>query len=123
MESDTVRTVGDSTVVDIWLQGRMRSVSVSREAIETFLEVPPDQAGAMSDEERSDFVRRHLSIVAAAALARLQERPGTDSVTIEAGHLQRPNSARPGERRSGDRRKGDRRKADLGSPGAERRKH
>ena len=119
MESDTVRTMGDSTMVDIWLKGRMRSVSVTREAIEAFLESPAD--AAISEEDRSDFVRRNLSIVAAAALQRLDEHPGTETVTIERGQLSQGGS-RPGERRAGDRRKVDRRKANLGPPGTERRR-
>ncbi len=120
MENDTVRTIGDSTMVDVWLKGRMRSVSVTREAITAFLDLPSERADAITDEERSDFVRRNLSKVAAAAMTWLADHPGMDMVTIEAGQLPRQNGT--DDRRSGDRRKGDRRKANLGPRGAERRR-
>ena len=122
MESDTVRTIGDSTMVDIWLKGRMRGVSVTRDAIQSFLNLSPQAMDDMTDDERSEFVRRNLSVVAAAALAWLNEHPGQDSVTIEAGQLAGPGRSAPGERRAGDRRKGDRRKTNLGPPGSERRR-
>ena len=122
MESDTVRTIGDSTMVDIWLKGRMRNVSVTREAIQSFLNLTPQAMDDMSDEERSEFVRRNLSIVASTALAWLNEHPGQDSVTIDAGQLAGTGRSAPGERRAGDRRKGDRRKMNLGPPGTERRR-
>jgi hypothetical protein len=122
MESDTVRTIGDSTMVDIWLKGRMRGVSVRREAIAAYLDLPPESSAEMSDDDRSEFVRRNLSLVAAAALAWLSENPGQDNVLINAGQLARPGRGTPGERRAGDRRKGDRRKANLGPPGVERRR-
>lgn len=122
MESDTVRTIGDSTMVDIWLKGRMRGVSVRREAIAAYLDLPAESSAEMSDDDRSEFVRRNLSLVAAAALAWLSENPGQDNVVIDAGQLARPGRGTPGERRAGDRRKGDRRKANLGPPGVERRR-
>ena len=120
MENDSVRTIGDSTLVDMWIDGRLRAVSVSRDAIAAFLQLPPDRAAAMSDDERGEFVRKNLTFVAKAATELLRSTPSADSIAIEAGQL----SSRPGvrmtdqssDRRHGDRRKGDRRKGNLGPP-------
>ena len=37
MENDSIRSVGSDTLVDIWIDGKMRSLSVSLEAIGAFL--------------------------------------------------------------------------------------
>lgn len=128
MENDSVRSSGTSTLVDMWIDGKLRAISVSREAIEGFLHLTPERASAMSEAERSEFVRTHLNLVITAATTRLRNTDaGADTVAIEAGDLggrvvQR--SPRPdGERRSGDRRKGDRRKANLGAPPTGERRH
>jgi hypothetical protein len=120
MENDSVRTSGDVTLVDMWINGKLRAISLSRDAIEVFLRLSPDRAAAMSDEERREFVRTHLASVVAAAKNGLRDDPGGDAVMIGAGQLGgQPGgqvSARGGERRTGDRRKGDRRKVNLGPP-------
>src|SRR5256885_15593434 len=94
MESDSVRTIGDSALVDMWIDGKVRAVSVSRDAIGAFLQLPPDRAAAMSDDERGEFVRKNLTLVAKAATELLRSTPGADSISIEAGQL----SSRPGVR-------------------------
>ena len=120
MESDSVRTIGDSTLVDMWIDGKVRAVSVSRDAIGTFLQLPPDRAAAMSDDERGEFVRKNLTLVAKAATELLRSTPSADSIAIEAGQLTGRSGVRMGdqssERRHGDRRRGDRRKGNLGPP-------
>jgi hypothetical protein len=75
----------------------------------------------MSDDERSEFVRTHLTLVVSAATAKLRSTDAAaPSVTLEGGDLggrpARQPSAEDGERRSGDRRKGDRRKVNRGPP-------
>jgi hypothetical protein len=124
MENDSVRTIGDSTLVDMWLSGKLRSVSVSREAIAEFQGLPRGQAGSLSDDERSQFVRTHLTLIATAASARVKDSPDAETVSIETGQLRREDSSRASERRGGgDRRKGDRRKRNVGPPkGVERRR-
>jgi hypothetical protein len=89
MESDTVRTVGGSTVVDIWVKGKVRSVSVPRAAIMAYLAPSPDEALALSDEDRREFVRNHLTLVAAAAAEALETDRGAASVTINAELLRK----------------------------------
>jgi hypothetical protein len=121
MENDSVRSSGASTLVDLWIDGKLRAVSVSREAIEGFLHLTPERAAAMSEGERSEFVRTHLTHVITAATAKLRTTGAdADSVAIEEGDLGGRAPQRPappdGERRSTDRRKGDRRKANLGPP-------
>jgi hypothetical protein len=113
MENDSVRSSGDRTLVEMWIEGKLREVSVSAGAIDAFLQLPPDSAGAMSDEDRREFVRKHLSLVAAAAKDRLSHTfPEAAEITIESGQLGERGGGRMGDRRRGDRRKGDRRKAD-----------
>ena len=114
MENDTVRSMGESTLVDVWINGKMRSVCVSRGAIETFLKLPPDAAAKMSDAERREFVRTHLAIVVAAAKDQLAgTKAGAESVLIDTGQLG-PEKKEKGfteRRRGGDRRRGDRRQS------------
>ena len=113
MENDSVRSSGDLTLVEMWIDGKLREVSVSRKAIESFLQLPPDRAAAMADEERREFVRTHLSLLATAAKERLGHlQPDAEEIIIDAGHLGARETARMGDRRRGDRRKGDRRKAE-----------
>jgi hypothetical protein len=119
MESDSVRTLGDTTLVDLWIDGKFRAITISRQAIESYLQVPAAAAAAMTEDDRREFVRTHLSLVVGAASARLRADPDLEKIEIEAGQLggetPRPH---PGERRQGgDRRKGDRRKQNLGPPG------
>ena len=113
MENDSVRSSGDLTLVEMWIEGKLRGISVSREAIETFLQLSPERAQAMTDEDRREFVRTHLSVVATSAKDRLGNTDAdADSVMIDAGQLGTQDGGRTGDRRRGDRRKGDRRKAD-----------
>ena len=122
MENDSVRTTGSSTLVDMWIDGKLRAITVSREAIEAFLHLTPDRAISMSDDDRSEFVRTHLSLVVTSATAKLRNTDAAAAaVTLEGGDLggrpaRQPRADDDGERRSGDRRKGDRRKVNLGPP-------
>src|SRR5690349_6788700 len=88
MENDTVRSMGDSTLVDVWINGKMRSVCVSRGAIEGFLQLPADASARMSEDERREFVRTHLAIVVAAAKERLAATSAnSESILIDSGQL------------------------------------
>ncbi len=113
MENDSVRSSGELTLVEMWIEGKLRGIAVSRQAIEAFLQLTPDRAAEMSDEDRREFVRTHLSLIATAAGERLRNtHPDADEVVIEAGQLGAREGARTGDRRRGERRKGDRRKVD-----------
>lgn len=117
MENDTVRTTGDNTLVDMWIDGKLRAIAVSRQAIEAFLRLPPDRAAALSDDDRNEFVRTNLTLILQAAAERLRAGdPGASTVAIDTGQLPQAIN-HSGERRQGsDRRKGDRRKVNLGPP-------
>ena len=128
MENDTVRSMGDSTLVDVWINGKMRSVCVSRGAIEGFLELAPGASARMSEDERREFVRTHLAIVVAAAKERLSATSANaETVLIDSGQLgpekkekgfverRRGGERRKRDRRSGNRAKGDRRRSDRRS--------
>lgn len=96
MESDAVRTVGDEAVVQMWVSGQFRSVSVPRSAIIAFLRLTPDRAVMMTDEEVRDFLRRNLRLVAAAAADALRDmHPNAPSVTLDA-ELLRKHGGEPG---------------------------
>ena len=113
MENDSVRSSGELTLVEMWIDGKLRGLSISRKAIESFLQLSPERADAMTDEDRREFVRTHLSLLATTAKERLRQLPpDADDITIDAGQLGAREAARTGDRRKGDRRKGDRRKSD-----------
>ena len=119
MDNDAVRTSGDRTLVDMWIDGKSRTVSVTKAAIEAHLRLSPERAENMSPEDRCEFVRANLRMLAATAtdIVRQGDREAT-AVVIEAEHLggEAPKST-VDRRQSGDRRKGgDRRKANAGPP-------
>jgi len=122
MDNDAVRTSGDQTLVDMWIDGKSRTVSISRAAIEAHLQLNPDRAAAMTDEDRREFVRGNLKLLATAASEIVQsgDRDAT-TVDIDVGQFTGNAPAAPAQaatdRRQGDRRKGgDRRKVNLGPP-------
>lgn len=108
MENDSIRASGSSTLVDVWVNGKLRAISVTSDAIEAFLGV--SRAKGMSEDERCEFVRGHLPQLVTAVKARLRDTdPDADSVVIDIGQL----GGRVIDRRKGDRRKGERRKTSL----------
>ena len=107
MENDSIRASGSNTLVDIWVNGKLRAISVTRAAIETFL--GSAATGEMSDKGRCEFVRTHLPDLASAVKAKFKTtNPAADSVALEAGEL-----GGVGERRKGERRRTDRRKVKV----------
>lgn len=108
MENDLIRSSGTSTLVDIWVEGKVRAISVSQAAIGAFLGF--DEARSLSERDRCEFVRNNLPLVVTAAKNRLRETDLTsDTVTIEVGHLPRTDGG-TGDRRKAGRRKTERRK-------------
>jgi hypothetical protein len=122
MENDTIRGSGGNTLVDVWIDGKMRGICVSRGAIEMHLGLSADQAAGMSEGERCEFVRKNLALVVTAAKKRLSKTsPTADMIIIDTGEL----PVRSADRRKGERRKTDRRKADRPSgipPSGDRRR-
>jgi hypothetical protein len=121
VENDSIRASGTDTLVDIWIDGKMRSICISQEAIGAYLDF--DRVARMSDDERCEVVKNNLAVVVKAAKARLCEGdPTIQTIMIDAGHLPRPDG-KATDRRRGDRRKSDRRKtkAPLGSQPERRR--
>ena len=116
MENDSVRTMGSRTLVDLWIEGKSRAITITRQAIEAYLNLPQDRASILTEGDRREFVRTHLSLVAQAASERVRADPQAETVTIESF---RPGAATrsPAERRQTDRRKGDRRQRNIGPPG------
>ena len=121
MENDTIRSSGGNTLVDLWIEGKMRAIAVSRGAIEAHLGLLSDRSAAMSDDDRCEFVRAHLALILTAAKAKLRESgPATDQIRIETGELGSAAAGRSGERRQADRRRSDR--PDAVPPQGDRRK-
>jgi hypothetical protein len=111
MENDSIRPSANSTQVDIWIEGKLRAITVANEAIGAF--VGFDRADSMRESDYCDFVRTNLSLIIGAAKARLAKSgPLAESIDIEAGDLPRADG-RKGERRQVERRKAERRKSAL----------
>jgi hypothetical protein len=110
MENDSIRASGSNTLVDIWIEGKLRAICITREAIDAFLGY--DRGAEMTENDRCEFVRMHLPLVVRTATTRLQEiDPRADSVAIGSGDFPNP-TGRTGNRRKTERRKADRRKND-----------
>lgn len=103
MESDSIRASGSNTLIDVWVEGKMRAICITRAAIETFVGLK--SPSTMSEDERCEFVRTHLPQVVAAVKDGLREDPAANAITLDAGQL-----GGAGERRKSERRKSDRRK-------------
>jgi len=114
MEGDSIRANGTKVVVGIWIDGAMRSISVTKAAIAG--RVGREKAAAMSDEERCSFVRSNLPLVVSAAKVLLEGKGATENVTLGGGSLVVSEGGRIGDRRHNDRRKGERRR--RAAPGA-----
>lgn len=111
MENDSIRASGSDTLVDIWIEGKVRAICVTQAAIGASIGF--DKASAMTDEERCDFVRRHLPQVVRAAKAEVADGdPDAAAITIDESHPVGPPGSGGGERRRTERRKADRRKVD-----------
>lgn len=67
MELDCIRTVGRNTCLSIWIEGKMRAVTVSPEAVSAW-----SSRQAISDEDCIDYLRTHLHLVQGAARERLR---------------------------------------------------
>ncbi|GAA3886341.1 hypothetical protein GCM10022276_01730 [Sphingomonas limnosediminicola] len=109
MENDSIRSSGADTLVEIWIEGKLRSVCISQQAIGAY--VGFEKASGMSDRDRSEFVRAHLPLIVSAAKAKLLESNlAADNVVIDVDDLPRDDGAK-GNRRKAERRKTDRRRS------------
>ena len=118
MENDSIRASGNDTLIDIWVEGKLRAICVTREAIETYLGARAPVR--MSEDDRCEFLRKHLPQVVAAAQTGLRGNEAALTVVIDAGQLSAAGDRRKGERRTSDRRKTSR--AGEGLPHGERRR-
>ena len=109
MENDLIRASGTNTLVDIWIEGKMRSLCVSQQAIGAHLGF--NEAKGLSDRDRCEFVRANLALIVTAAQGRLREfrrrRPTMSSSTsanCRGPTARRATAARPSvERLIGER--------------------
>lgn len=119
MENDSIRSSGSKTLVDIWIDGKIRGISISQEAIGAFLGF--ERATGMTGDDRCEFVRSHLPLVVTAAKSQLRDAPDAEFISIGSGQLPRSDGL-SGERRKVDRRKTERRKTDVKGDRPERRR-
>ena len=121
MENDSIRAHGTDTLVDIWVNGKIRAITISHEAIGAFLGF--DRAANMREDDRCEFVRTHLPLIVTAAKEQLcDSQRDSASIVLDPGELPR-SDGKSGERRAVDRRKAERRKVNKLPPGqAERRR-
>jgi hypothetical protein len=121
MENDSIRSSGTNTLVDIWIENKVRAITISQAAIGAFLGF--DEVQNLSENDRCEFVRNHLPLIVTAAKNRLREADvASDTLIIDVGDLPRADG-RTGDRRKTNRRKTERRKADQPRASqAERRK-
>ena len=110
MENDSIRPSGSDTLVDMWVDGKLREICVPHGAIGAF--VGFEQADGMSEDERCEFVRTHLALLVKAAKSKLAETDGAEArVTIDGAQLSGLANSPVRDRRKSERRKDDRRKA------------
>ena len=80
MEVDCVRPMGANACVSIWVEGKIRAVTVTPMAVRRWL--PPSQS--MTDDECCEYVRTHLVLVQEAVRERLTRGDRTlDSVFLD----------------------------------------
>jgi len=119
VENDSIRSSGSRTVVDVWVDGKVRAISVTEAAIGAYLGFPD----GLSENDRCEFVRNNLALLIKAARNRLhQVGPLADSISIDVGDLPR-SDGKSGDRRGTERRKAERRQSRPPLPaGTDRRK-
>ena len=113
MENDAIRSSGSNTLVDIWIEGKMRGIIVSQEAVGAFLGFDSARASGMTADDRCEFVRTHLPLIVTAAKARLRDSdPDSAEIVLAAADLPR-RDGETGERRKNERRTAERRKMNI----------
>lgn len=84
MEVDCVRPVGGNIGVSIWIEGKLRAISVSPRIIDPSLPQP------VSDDDRCRLVVRHLKRIQRAAADHLvMTGPTADAVLVD-DHVMMP---------------------------------
>jgi hypothetical protein len=104
VENDSIRASGANTLVDIWVEGKLRAICVTREAIDVFTGF---DGSAHDEQSRCEFVRTHLPEIVTGVKERLRNgNAAAETIIIDSGQI-----AAGADARSGDRRKGERRNA------------
>lgn len=103
MENDSIRASGTDTLVDIWVEGKLRAICVTRQAIDVFTGF---DGTAASEQSRCEFVRTHLPEIVTGVKERLRNgNAAAETIVIDAGQIGAGADARSGDRRKGERRK------------------
>ena len=79
MELDCIRSSGNETCVSLWIEGKMRAITVSPQAVGTWL----SRSGPVSEEDCRNFVATRLAFVQNAARQKLlQTDPSAGAVLL-----------------------------------------
>ena len=90
MEVDCVRPVGGNTGVSIWIDGKLRALTVSPRVIDSALPAPA------SDEDRCRIVASHLRRIQRAAADQLQRTdPAALTIFVDETVMMPIRSERP----------------------------
>jgi hypothetical protein len=85
---DGVWTDGRNTETQAWISGENRTITVTPEAIEAYLQLSESDADRMTPEERRTFVERNLGSVIAAANRKAEAGDhAQDRITIRRGEM------------------------------------
>lgn len=87
MQTEEVKASGDVTSVSIELDGMWRRITITREAIEEHLHLSAQQAEAMTEHERCEFVRSHMPYVFAAVRRKIRGSVTARNIIVRKGEL------------------------------------
>jgi hypothetical protein len=83
-----VRPLNDDVVVRLEIRAQDRRVTVTREALEDFLQLTPKEAGEITMEQRLERVQKNLPSVIAAVHRKIDTgNTNADAIVIFAGEM------------------------------------
>jgi hypothetical protein len=88
MRDGEVRSLNEDVVVHLAIRNQERHITVTREALEDFLHLTPDEAAQFTVQQRCERVRKNLPAVIAAVNRKIDlGSPTADVIVIFAGEL------------------------------------
>jgi hypothetical protein len=89
LEVDCIRAVGGNTAVSIWIEGKLRALTVASRLIDPLIPAPA------TDADRCRLVASHLQLFQGAAATHLrQTNPAAETLFIDETVLTPPGYAR-----------------------------
>ncbi len=88
MTDGEIRPFNDDVVMQLEINGRGRRVTVTREALEDFLSLPPNEAAKLTAEQRCNQVRKYMPTVITAVHRKLRvSHASAGAIVLFAGDL------------------------------------